>query len=225
MLVLTRRVGERIAIDSAIRVTVLAIKGDTVRLGVAAPAHVLVDRWEVHERRRREVPGGPALSVSWIIATGETMQTAQLGDRVRVHYVKRLQDGSVASSRDRAPLELTVGTEDPRLPGLGLALVGLAPGTRTTVRVPPEQAYGAPDPTRVHRWARTRFPADQPLVVGRWVRVQNAEGRLRSVRILEVRAGLVVVDTNHRAAGQAMELEVELVGIQAPSAGSELRGP
>ena len=224
MLVLTRRVGERIVIDSAIRVTVLAIKGDKVRLGVAAPAHVRVDRWEVHERRRREVSGGPTLSVSSKV-TGEIMQTAQLGDRVRVHYVKRLQDGAVASSRDRAPLELTVGIDDPRLPGLGLALVGLAPGTRATVRVPPERAYGAPDPTRVHRWARTRFPADQPLPVGRWVRVRNAGGRRRSVRILEVRGGLVVVDTNHRAAGQAMELEVELVGIQAPGAGSELRGP
>jgi len=231
MLVLTRRVGERIAIDSAICVTVLAIKGDKVRLGVAAPVYVLVDRWEVHERRRREGPGDPALSVfldpagGVVIATGETMQTAQLGDRVRVHYVKRLQDGSVASSRDRAPLELTVGTDDPRLPGLGLALVGLAPGTRTTVRVPPERAYGAPDPTRVHRWARTRFPADQPLLVGQWVWVQNAGGRRRSVRILEVRGGLVVVDTNHRAAGQAMDLEVELVGIRAPGAGPDARGP
>ena len=48
------------------------------------------------------------------------MQTAQSGDRVRIHYVKRFQDGSVVSSTGRAPVEMTVGTDHPRLPGLGL---------------------------------------------------------------------------------------------------------
>jgi FKBP-type peptidyl-prolyl cis-trans isomerase 2 len=143
------------------------------------------------------------------------MPTAQPGDQVQVHYVKRLQDGSVASSRNRAPLELTVGVFHPRLPGLELALVGLAPGTSTTVRVPPEHAYGPSEPTRVRRWARTRFPKDQPLPIGKWVRVSNSQGQRRFVRILTVRDKMVVVDTNHRWAGQSMELEVELVSIQA----------
>jgi peptidylprolyl isomerase len=153
------------------------------------------------------------------------MQIVQLGDRVQVHYVKRLQNGTVASSRKRAPLELTVGIDHPRLPGLGLALVGLAPGTSTTVRVPSELAYGPADPTRVHRWARTRFPNDLPLPVGKWVRIANRQGRRRLVRIVEVRGQMVVVDTNHPWAGQALELEVELIGIQAPRAGSGWRQP
>lgn len=146
------------------------------------------------------------------------MAIAQRGDRVQVHYVKRFQDGSVASSRNRAPVELTVGEDHPRLPGLGLALVGLAPGASTTVRVPAEQGYGPSDPTRVHRWARGRFPADHPLRVGKWVRITNPEGRHRLVRILEVRGQTVVVDTNRRGAGQALELEVELIRIQAAGA-------
>ncbi len=53
MLVLTRRLGETIVIDNEVRVTVLEVKGDRVRLGVSAPATVLVDRQEVHERRNR----------------------------------------------------------------------------------------------------------------------------------------------------------------------------
>jgi FKBP-type peptidyl-prolyl cis-trans isomerase 2 len=149
------------------------------------------------------------------------MLTAQAGDRVRVHYVKRFQDGSVASSRERGPLELTVGTDHPRLPGLGLALVGLAPGTSTTVRVPPEKAYGTSDSTRVHRWARARFPKDQLLPVGAWVRFQTPQGRQRRIRIVEVRGKTVLVDTNHRWAGQSLELEVELVSIQVGGAADE----
>jgi carbon storage regulator len=51
MLVLTRQVGEVIVIDGGIRVTVVSVKGDRVRLGVTAPETVRVDREEVHERR------------------------------------------------------------------------------------------------------------------------------------------------------------------------------
>src|SRR5262249_22504613 len=59
LLVLSRRVGEVIVINSAIRVTVVSVRGDRVRLGVAAPASVCVDRLEV--RGRRLDLTGPAL--------------------------------------------------------------------------------------------------------------------------------------------------------------------
>jgi carbon storage regulator len=51
MLVLTRNVGEKIIIGENIQVTVVAIKGNKVRVGVEAPADVPVDRQEVHDRR------------------------------------------------------------------------------------------------------------------------------------------------------------------------------
>ncbi len=51
MLVLTRRIDETIVIDGGIRVTVLAVQGDRVRIGVEAPPSVRVDREEIHERR------------------------------------------------------------------------------------------------------------------------------------------------------------------------------
>ena len=56
MLVLTRRIGETIVIDNSVRVTVLEVKGERVRLGIAAPPDVLVDRQEIHERRRQFEP-------------------------------------------------------------------------------------------------------------------------------------------------------------------------
>ena len=53
MLVLTRRVGEEIVIDGDIKVIVVGVKGDKVRLGVTAPPSIQVDRKEVHERRHQ----------------------------------------------------------------------------------------------------------------------------------------------------------------------------
>ena len=52
MLVLTRRPGEQIVIDGNIRVTVVSVKGDRVRIGIEAPPTVLVDREEIHARRQ-----------------------------------------------------------------------------------------------------------------------------------------------------------------------------
>jgi carbon storage regulator len=56
MLVLTRRLGEEIVIDAHIRIAVLAVTGDRVRLGIVAPPSVRVDRLEIHQRRAALVP-------------------------------------------------------------------------------------------------------------------------------------------------------------------------
>ncbi len=62
MLVLTRRIGEEIIIDERIIVTITAIKGDKVRIGVTAPDHVRVDRAEVHARRQEFAPEPDVMS-------------------------------------------------------------------------------------------------------------------------------------------------------------------
>jgi carbon storage regulator len=50
MLVLTRRLGEEIVIAGDIRVTVLALNRQKVRLGIMAPASVPVVRQELRDR-------------------------------------------------------------------------------------------------------------------------------------------------------------------------------
>src|SRR5262249_15842243 len=113
----------------------------------------------------------------------------------------------------------------PRLRGLGLALVGVAEGQSITVHVPPELAYGVPDPGRVCRLDRARFPADEELTVGRLVWVRLTRGRTRRVRVLEVRGRGVIAGTNHPRSGQSLELEVEGGAIRAPHPGAAHWGP
>lgn len=47
MLVITRKVGERICLGDDVTVTVLDIAGSSVRLGIEAPADVPVFRYEI----------------------------------------------------------------------------------------------------------------------------------------------------------------------------------
>ena len=54
MLVLTRRIGESLMIGSRVTVTVVAVKGGQIRIGVNAPKSIPVHREELYERIRRE---------------------------------------------------------------------------------------------------------------------------------------------------------------------------
>lgn len=54
MLVLSRRKDETIVIGEDIRVTVVDIRGDTVRLGITAPKSIPVYRKEIYEAIQRE---------------------------------------------------------------------------------------------------------------------------------------------------------------------------
>ncbi len=54
MLILTRRVGETLMIGDDVSVTVLAVKGNQIRLGVDAPKEVSVHREEIYQRIQTE---------------------------------------------------------------------------------------------------------------------------------------------------------------------------
>lgn len=56
MLILTRRVGETMVIGNEVDITVLAVKGNQVRLGVKAPREVSVHREEIFQRINGEQP-------------------------------------------------------------------------------------------------------------------------------------------------------------------------
>jgi carbon storage regulator len=54
MLVLSRRVGEKLRIGDQIEVVVIEVKGDTVRLGVKAPRGVAIHREEIYQAIQAE---------------------------------------------------------------------------------------------------------------------------------------------------------------------------
>ena len=64
MLVLSRQRDESIMIGDQIKVTVVDIRGDKVRLGIKAPNSVPVHREEVYEAIRKEAAGKEVLEIT-----------------------------------------------------------------------------------------------------------------------------------------------------------------
>ena len=54
MLVVTRKKDEKLIIGNEIEIQVLRIGRDNVRLGIKAPAHISIYRYEIYEEIRKE---------------------------------------------------------------------------------------------------------------------------------------------------------------------------
>ena len=54
MLVFSRKKNERVLINDSIVITIVEIRGDKVRIGIDAPAHIAVDREEIWVLKQAE---------------------------------------------------------------------------------------------------------------------------------------------------------------------------
>jgi carbon storage regulator len=64
MLVLSRKVGEEIIIGDNIRVRIVSVQGNQIRLGFDAPREVSIQRAELLERAERDAAARTAAHVS-----------------------------------------------------------------------------------------------------------------------------------------------------------------
>jgi carbon storage regulator len=54
MLILSRRVGEKLIIGENVTVTILGVKGNQIRIGIDAPRDIQVNREEIFQRILKE---------------------------------------------------------------------------------------------------------------------------------------------------------------------------
>ena len=144
------------------------------------------------------------------------MATAKLGDRVRVQYLG-LRTAGRGSGRPhkREVLEFTVGSTEV-MPGISFGVLGMAEGEQKRLTLQPQDAYGAVQRKLIKEVSRQRFPSNLNLHAGKRLTATGViSGRKRFVEVVEVKSETVVVDGNHPLAGEVLEVEIQLLSLDA----------
>ncbi len=167
----------------------------------------------------------------------QTMTQAQKGNRVRIDYTGRLEDGTVFDSTiesvtcdtddcdtdehdagdcgcgcDCGPRELTVGAAE-LFPQIDDALIGMTPGEQKTFTIPAADAFGEYDEEKVFTVPRTDLPDGLDPAVGDELILCNEDDEELGVAVVAVTDDTVTFDANHPLAGEDLIYDIQLVEI------------
>ena len=161
------------------------------------------------------------------------MATVKQGDKVRINYTGKLEDGSIFDTTikeagccdddsdccdddgcgcESGPMEMTLGNEDFFLQ-VEEALIGMAPGEKKTVVIPAEDAFGEYDEDEVFSISREQLTGDIVPEVGMELELTGDDDEPVEVVVVEVSDDTITVDANHPLAGENITYEIELLEI------------
>jgi len=141
------------------------------------------------------------------------MSAVKKGDKVKVHYTGRLDDGTVFdTSEKKEPLEFEIGLGRV-IPGFEDAIMGMAIGDKKTVKILSDQAYGEYNEEFKQDFPRDQFPGDLKLEVGQRFQVDQKDGGKILVSIAAITDKTVTLDANNPLAGKDLTFDIELVEI------------
>ena len=144
------------------------------------------------------------------------MDTVKENCAVKIEFsiYTEMPDGTV-TERPMEEMEFIFGVER-QVPTLEQALDGASLGQQLSLRIPPEEIYGAYDPSLIREIPKEGL-IKQRIREGVYYR-QMKKGALVSFKVLEVRPDTVVADFNEPMAGISASMEVKVTGIREADA-------
>ena len=132
---------------------------------------------------------------------------------VSVDYTGTLDNGEVFdSSAGRQPLEVQMGTGSV-ISGFENALMGMSLNETKTVTLPPEEAYGDRDESRLHAFPKSEIPPGMEPKVGQTLMLSTPQGQQIPAQVASMDDANVIFDLNHPLAGQSLTFTLKVVGI------------
>ena len=141
------------------------------------------------------------------------MTKLKTGDKVKVHYVGKLKDGTeFDNSRSREPIEFTIDDGN-LLKGFNDAVKEVNEGEKTTVDILAKEAYGEYISEAVIVVKKNEFPEGMEFELKGFVQGKNNEGKPVQGQIIKIDDESVNLDMNHPLAGEDLNFEIELVEV------------
>ena len=141
------------------------------------------------------------------------MASAQIGDKVKVHYTGRLESGQIFdTSKNNTPLEFTIG-DGSLIKGFNDAVIGMTPGDSKIEKILAKNAYGDKIDELIITVGKDILPQDMQVEVGQELELQNKTGNVVPVVITGIDDTSITFDANHPLAGKDLFFEIQLVQI------------
>jgi peptidylprolyl isomerase len=141
------------------------------------------------------------------------MAKVKEGDTIRIHYVGKLEDGTVFdSSEGGASLEIKLGQGE-FIKGLEEGVIGMGPGETKSIFMTADKAYGPHVREKVFEFHKDRAPQDFNPEIGQQYQMYRADGMPIVVKVMEKTETGYVMDCNHPLAGKNLIFEVTLEEI------------
>lgn len=131
------------------------------------------------------------------------------------HVDIKLSDGSAAESTrvHNKPAKMRMG-DGSVSEAFEAQLLSRKAGDKLTFTLPPEDAYGQPNPDNVYYLDRSKFSADSPAEVGTIIGFTMPDGSELPGLVRDVAGQSVTVDFNHPLAGQTLTFQLEIIEVQ-----------
>lgn len=140
-------------------------------------------------------------------------RTARSGDKVRVHYRGKLEDGfEFDTSVGGDPLVFVIGSGEV-IPGFEEGTMGMSVGQLKTITIEPEDAYGPHREELLVEMPWEYFPEDIVPEVGMQLKLVDENGDEVPVVVVDVDDETVLLDANHPLAGKKLTFDIELLEI------------
>ena len=142
------------------------------------------------------------------------MSIAKNGDKVKVHYIGTLKDGTeFDNSRNRGEgIEFILG-DGKLLKGFNDVVEGLKIGETKKVDLEAKEAYGEYIEEAVIIVKKSEFPPEMKFEMKGLVQGQDSQGRPIQGQIIKIEEEEVELNMNHPLAGEDLAFEIELLEI------------
>ena len=133
---------------------------------------------------------------------------------VTINFILKDDTGQVIEETTKAnPFAFISGSQQ-ILPKLEENIGEMLIGSKRTVVLTPEEAYGKYNDSMIQKVSRSEFPADITLEEGMDFIADTPDGRQMPFIIREIEGDNIMLDFNHPLAGQTLTFDVELLGLR-----------
>jgi len=139
------------------------------------------------------------------------------GNRVSVEYTLTLDNGTVVTTNVGEPPFVYTHGEEQIPPALERQLEGLRVDDSREITLSPEEAYGQVNPAEFRRVHIESVP-EAARTPGIFVEVAEPGNSTRIARVHEVSPDDIVLDFNHKLAGERLTSRVRILRVETSAA-------